>query len=234
MSEMLHWLVQSLPDITDNDDWLSEDERKILSRMRFPKRRSDWRLGRWTAKQAICAYQIKRNPALPSLEIRAASDGAPEAFWDDGSPGVSISISHSKNRSLCVVGRRDISVGCDLEWVEAREDGLMQDYFSPEEIILTTQAPLAERDLMANLIWSAKETVLKVLRQGLRRDTRSICIRLDSFGRGEEWNTWTGRCTESSRDFSGWWRLCEGYVYTLAADQPTSSPKQLLRGITHI
>ena len=33
-------------------------------------------------------------------------------------------------------------------------------------------------DAVANLIWSAKESALKVLRTGLRRDTRSVDVSL--------------------------------------------------------
>lgn len=227
MDETLYWFTQSLSDVPENDDWLSQGEREVVSGKRFPKRRNDWRLGRWTAKRAIAAYQMEENRPLSSLEIRAASDGAPEAFWLDGSENVSISISHSKERGLCVVGPGDFVLGCDLEWIEPREDDLIRDYFTPEEIILSTEAPGTDRNLVINLIWSAKETTLKILREGLRRDTRSVCIRPDLLGDKGAWNTWTGQCMESSEIFSGWWRFRDGFVYTLASDRPTTPPQQL-------
>lgn len=227
MSESIYWLTRSLSDVPKSDDWLSQREREIVSGMRFPKRRNDWRLGRWTAKLAIAAYQMKKSPSLPFLEIRAASGGAPEAFWLDGSENVSVSISHSKNRSLCVVGPQDFAVGCDLEWIEPREDNLIQDYFTPEEIIFSTKTPAAERDLIVNLIWSAKETMLKVLREGLRRDTRSVSIRPDPWKHKGTWNIWIGQCAESSRAYSGWWCFRDGFVYTLASDRLTGSPKEI-------
>jgi 4'-phosphopantetheinyl transferase len=227
MSEILYWLTQNFSDVPEDDDWLSEGERIILSGMRFPKRRNDWLLGRWAVKQAICAYQSRKDPVLSSLEIRAAADGAPEAFWN-GEPGkVSISISHSNDRSLCVAGCPDFSVGCDLERIEQREIKFFEDYFAPEEIELVQKAT-TEEHTAAYLIWSAKETVLKILRRGLRRDTRSVLIHPDFLGPEGSWNTWTGRCLESSRKFCGWWRTIDGYVHTLASDQPASSPRQLL------
>lgn len=224
MSETLYWFTQSLSDVPESSDWLSQGEREILSGMRFPKRRNDWRLGRWTAKQAICSYQMKAGTPLSSLEIYAASDGAPEAFWDDGSENVSISISHSRQKSLCVVGPRDFTVGCDLEWIEPREDIFSRDYFTPEEITLSAQVPAAEKNLFVNLIWSAKETTLKILREGLRLDTRSISIRPEFLVPKEAWNPWTGQCLGSSRIFSGWWCSVDGFVYTLGSDRPTASP----------
>jgi 4'-phosphopantetheinyl transferase len=227
MKATLHWLTQNSADVPENDDWLSGGERGIVAGMRFPKRRNDWLLGRWTAKRAICAYETMDASQLSSLEIRAAADGAPEAFWNNEPAGVSISISHSNDRSLCVVCPRDFAAGCDLERIEQREDDFIQDYLTAEEISFTRQTPLSERTMAAYLIWSAKETALKILREGLRRDTRSVVIHPDFPEIEGSWNAWTGRCLETTRVFQGWWRSCDGYIYTLASDRPTGLPEQL-------
>ena len=47
------WLEQSEADLPPHDDWLSVDEALQLDRLRFAKRRADWRLGRWTAKPRL-------------------------------------------------------------------------------------------------------------------------------------------------------------------------------------
>jgi 4'-phosphopantetheinyl transferase len=227
MSEILYWLTQTLADVPEGNDWLSDGERAVLDGLRFPKRRNDWLLGRWTVKRAIREYQPHKDPALSSLEIRAAADGAPEAFRLGEPAAVSISISHSNNRSMCVVGSPEISVGCDLEQIEQQEIKFFEDYFAPEEIALLQNAS-AERNLVAYLIWSAKETILKILREGLRRDTRSVLIRPDLSGTENSWRTWTGQCLETSRTFSGWWRSCDDYVYSLAAGTPASFLEQII------
>jgi 4'-phosphopantetheinyl transferase len=227
MSENLYWLTQALTDVPEGDDWLSDGERAVLGGLRFPKRRNDWLLGRWTVKCAIRAYQPHQDPALSSLEIRAAADGAPEAFRLGEPAAVSISISHSNNRSMCAVGSPEISVGCDLERMEQQEIKFFEDYFAPEEIALVQNAS-AEQSLVAYLIWSAKETILKILREGLRRDTRSVLIHPDLSATENSWRAWTGQCLETSRTFSGWWRACDDYVYSLAAGNPTSFPKQIV------
>lgn len=227
MTEVLHWLSQNLSDVPQSDDWLSEAERSVLAGLHFTKKRDDWKLGRWTAKQAICACQMKDSAAFSNLEIRAAEDGAPTAFWDNEPAKVSISISHSHEKSFCVVGPPGCGTGCDLEWIEPREVNFAGDYFRPEEISYLQQAP-AEQALVVNLIWSAKETVLKILRQGLRRDTRSVAIHPGFLGLEGAWNAWTGHCLESSRVFCGWWRSWEGYIYTAASDQITSAPEEII------
>jgi 4'-phosphopantetheinyl transferase len=227
MKESLHWLTQTLVDVPEGYDWLSDGERDVLDGLRFPKRRNDWLLGRWTIKQAIRSYQPFKAPLLSSLEIRAAEDGAPEAFQHGEPACVSISISHSNNRSLCVAGNPELSLGCDLELIEQHEIKFFEDYFTPEEIALLRNAA-TDRHLVAYLIWSAKETILKILRQGLRRDTRSVVIHPDFSQPESLWRSWTGQCLETSRTFHGWWRACDSFVYSLAADQATSHPSQLL------
>jgi len=228
MSISLCWLTQTAADVPDKDEWLSEGERGLLAGMRFPKRRGEWRLGRWTGKQAILAFLLKEGLVLPSLEIRAAADGAPEAFLDGCPRNVSISISHSGDRGFCVVGPPDFPVGCDLEMVEPREEPFVADYFTPEERSFTEQLRSAEQTLAVNLIWSAKETALKILREGLRRDTRSVLVQADFRVEEGLWSTWTARCLDSSRVFHGWWRSGEGFVYTLASDRQSSAPDRLL------
>jgi 4'-phosphopantetheinyl transferase len=226
MSNSLYWLTRKFEDVPENDDWLSEAERVVLAGFRFPKRKNDWRLGRWTAKQAICASRFCGDVALASIEILAAEDGAPEAFRNGASGEVSISISHSSGHGFCAVGPPGFSVGCDTERVEPREVQFFQDYFTPEEIALLQNGP-EERSLVAYLIWCAKESALKALRQGLRLDTRSIIVQPDFGGPRDSWNAWNAQCVDSPQSFRGWWQFRDGFVYAMTADQPTALPKHL-------
>jgi 4'-phosphopantetheinyl transferase len=211
-------LIQTQAQIPENNNWLSEEERKVCARFRVAKRRNDWLLGRWTAKQAIVSFQPDTYSTLSSLEIRAAQDGAPEPFFGGKPAPVNISISHSKDRALCALAPGDVPVGCDLEWIEPREANFAADYFTREEMSFVRKAPV-ERALAETLIWSAKETTLKILRKGLTRDTRSVLIRAECSGSPKSWKSWAGECLESLRVFHGWWRAADGFVYTLALDR---------------
>jgi 4'-phosphopantetheinyl transferase len=213
----ISYLIQTQAQIPDHDDWLSAEEKKIARGFRFPKRQKDWLLGRWTAKRAIVACRADRYPIFEELEIRAARDGAPQAYSAGLPAPVSISISHSQDRALCAVAPEEIGVGCDLEWMEIREESFAEDYFTREEMSLVLGVP-GKRELIETLIWSAKETTLKILRQGLTRDTRSVRIRVESTESADSWQRWTGECLKSSRIFPGWWRAAQGFVYTIASE----------------
>ena len=208
-------ITQTSEQVPQNNDWLSEGERAIAAGFRVPKRRADWRLGRWTAKRAILAFQHLNNSMLPSLEIRAAQDGAPEAFFEGKPADVSISISHSKDWSFCLAGPRNVAAGCDLEWVEPREKNFAPDYFTEEELAFVLQMG-DKREIAETLIWSAKEAALKVIRKGLTLDTRSVVIRPEVVGPEDSWQRWVGESRESSMIFHGLWRAAHGFIYTLA------------------
>jgi 4'-phosphopantetheinyl transferase len=120
-------------------------------------------------------------------------------------------------------------IGCDLEFLEPRETDFFRDYFTAEELSLMEQN--ANRPMTAMVIWSGKESLLKILREGLRRDTRSVIVDPDLSAPEGNWNAWTGRCLQISQNFHGWWRACEGYVYTLAADRPIAIPHQIAKPI---
>jgi 4'-phosphopantetheinyl transferase len=224
----VHWLIQTLADVPHDDSWLSGRERVIAGRMYFEKRRQDWRLGRWTAKRAIlsCAGLSLNVDQSSRLEIIAAADGAPEAFVDGSPAPISLSISHSGKLGFCAVGSAGCALGCDLEEVRPLEKNFAADYFTPEELLSVDSAAPVDRLRTIYLIWSAKESALKALRQGLRLDTRSVRVSLLDKKEGA-WNPLQILVTESSRAFLGWWQVRDDHVRTIANDGTTGAPMEI-------
>ena len=169
----IFWLEQTEADLPASDEWLGPDEAARLAGMRFLKRRNDFRLGRWTGKRALSLY-LKLPPSR--IEIRAGSWGAPEAFVDREQAAVNISISHRDGVAACVIAPGHVDVGCDLELIETRDASFLADYFTSEEEDRIVAAAEQDRPALAALMWSAKEAALKLLRIGLRIDTRAITV----------------------------------------------------------
>jgi len=174
----VRWFEQPLASVSPQDDWLDAGEQAHCLSLRFAKRRSDWRLGRWTAKNAAAEYLGLACDAatLSTIHIRAAASGAPEVFVHDAPARVSISLSHRDGIAACALGPPEVKLGCDLETIEPRSDSFVEDYFTPEEQAAILHAPEAARCAQVALLWSAKESVLKVLRTGLRRSTRQLSV----------------------------------------------------------
>ncbi len=213
-------------DVPDHDDWLTPPEAERLNGMRYTKRRDEARLGRWTAKHAV-ARALGRplaSAALAAVVIRNASDGAPEVFVGDEPAGISISMTDRAGWGVCTVATGAGALGCDLELVEPRTERFVADYFTPAERALVAAAP-GDHALLANLIWSAKESALKVLREGLRLDTRSVEVELrDEPGPG--WRR-LAVSTTAGRRFPGWWRRFDDFVMTACAEVATGAPLAL-------
>jgi 4'-phosphopantetheinyl transferase len=229
--DQLLFLTCCLADVPDHDGWLTPRERAVLERLKVPKRRRQWRLGRWTAKVALRAAWravCNRDPE-PVLEILAAPDGAPELRGTQAAvPG--FSLSHSGDTALCVVARPGVRVGCDLEQVEPRSDAFIQDYFVAQERELVHASAADRRPLVANLVWSAKESALKALRTGLRMDTRRVTVRWSEEQPDDDWQPIEVSIAGDPQPLVGWWRAAAGSVLTLVSDPPTPPPTRLAVG----
>src|SRR5689334_13194878 len=221
----VHWLEQSEADVPADNQWLSPVEAQHLAGVRFEKRRADWRLGRWTAKRTVAAYLNMPDGAdgLAEIEIRPAPSGAPEVFWADRSPGVSISLSHRAGVSICAVAPSASALGCDLELVETRSDAFAADYFTMEEQELVVRAPATDRSRLLALLWSAKESALKALRLGLRLDTRAVAVSLTTGSSACTWHPLSVRVSDGKL-FQGWWLQTFALLRTVVADPPPPPP----------
>lgn len=228
----IYWLEQSSADVPSDNDWLSVDESLCLNTMRFTKRRTDWRLGRWTAKCAIslCLNVPQEIKELRRIEVVAEPSGAPESYLDNEPAKVSISISHCDGTAICAVAPSR-SMGCDLEMIEPRSDAFMADYFTPEEQAFFVQAPPEDLPRLLTLHWSAKESALKALRTGLRLDTRTVSVNSDSAV-VNDWHrlsvSFIGDPSTSARHYEGWWQTSGRFVRTVVAHAMPNPPIRLL------
>ncbi len=247
----VYWLEQSEADVPTSDDWLSENEAARLNSFRFAKRRSDWRLGRWTAKRAVAAsLKLGDDPlSLKQIEIVPASTGQPEVTLRESGEPVTISISHRNGIAICALAIGNSNLGCDLEIIEPRSDAFVADYFTDAERELIAQAAEAERPSLVCLLWSAKESALKALHVGLRADARSVEVELsESVARRctatkryaleyalpfeasdtsrTSWRPFRVHCADGIA-FRGWWQRSGNTLRTVVAAPPTCQPIEL-------
>lgn len=225
-STALFWLEQRAGDIPPGYDWLGARELEVLSELRFTRRRRSWRLGRWTAKRAI-ALRLGDGVDPSHIEIVAADDGAPEATIAGRTSPVRVSISHTEDVSLCAVGPRGMLVGCDVETIEDRGEMFARDYFTRSELECVLESRADQRELFETLVWSAKESALKAIRDGLRRDTREVVVDIAGTGGAREWTPVGVTVADGTCRLFGWWRLRDGRIYTVVTGQPCPAPVSL-------
>lgn len=182
-----------LPPVEAAEGWLAPPERERLGQLRVEKRRRDWVLGRLNLKSLLVdlvaeRWGVRLEPR--DLLIDRLPSGAPSVRLAAGAPGagplisgqrvpVSVSNSHSEGRALGAAMWTDglqnagwtSAVGADLERIEPRSPGFVADFLTAEERQFWNAGAGVDRDMRANLVWSAKEAVLKVLQRGLSVDT---------------------------------------------------------------
>lgn len=228
------WLEQSEADLPANGEWLSPEEAAVLGRMRIEKRRADWKLGRWTAKRAAAACLNLPGDlhTLCGIEVRPAPSGVPELFLANRPAGFTISISHRAGIAACAIATGDVALGCDLELIEPRDASFVADYFTEAEQALVAHRPQQERPALVTLIWSAKESALKALREGLRIDTRSLAVTLpnheDATGTPPPWQS-LQVAYSGGGVLQGWWQQANQMVRTLVG-APAPLPPLFLKG----
>jgi 4'-phosphopantetheinyl transferase len=219
------WLARGVRDVPSDRDWLSAAEAGRAVTMTYTKRRTEFLAARFTAKHTMARILDRgTDPAtLATLEIHHHPTGAPYPVVDGVAAPLSLSLTDRADWAVCAIGAAGTSLGCDLEIVEPRSSAFVRDYLTPAEQRIV--AASADLDLAANLLWSAKESALKVLQTGLRRDTRSVEVRLGD-DRADGWSALTVHPTEGGC-LPGWWRRFGAFVLTVAASDPIDPPRAL-------
>ena len=232
MNDPIYWMLVDSPQAAlEGPGILSPSELQRYCAFRFPKRRNEWLLGRWTAKTLAHSLPTYQHYSLDQIEVRNTPEGAPYLQLPErAAPAECLTISHSGTLALCALTNGlHLQVGADLEKVEARTETFILDYFTPTEQRLVEQIPAETRALIVTLVWSAKESMLKALGLGLRRDTRSVeVLDVDSFPSNREENgKWRkiqiGERPAGGRAWAGWWQRRDAFVLTLAATAATQA-----------
>jgi len=227
----MRWLARGEDLLPTGTQWLAPAEAARAAGLHYTKRRTEYLLRRLVAKHGVAAVTGRSTDpaALASIEVRNAPSGAPYVLVEGAPLELDVSITDRAGWAVCVLGGTDGiggPVGCDLELVEPRSPGFVRDFLTEAEQRFVTARPAGEeRDAAANLMWSAKESVLKVLRTGLRRDTRSVEVTAGA-PRADGWGALSVRSTEG-RLFPGWWRREGRFLLTVATAVASPPPVAL-------
>lgn len=215
------WIMVSAADVPIGDEWLGQRELRALDAYGFARRRTDWRAGRWAAKQAFLLSGLApHGDRLADYEVLNAADGCPELWIGAHQPDLRLSISHRAGAAAALVCRGKRLAGCDLELVEPRPGSFAVDWFTAGELAVVNGASGITRDRLVTLIWSAKESALKAVRLGLRADTRDVEI----AARARDFVA-----SVRERELPGWWRIDGNWLMTAVVADATANVKERIR-----
>ncbi|MGB8381215.1 MAG: 4'-phosphopantetheinyl transferase superfamily protein [Dermatophilaceae bacterium] len=228
----MQWLATGEASIPDGTDWMSDRELSRLARLRFTKPRTEYLLRRWSAKRAVAAAlgrSLERETAA-RIELLNHPSGAPYVLVDAAPAGIDVSLTDRAGWAVVLVGEpgsfRSGTIGVDLELVEPRSAGFVADFLTPvEQSYVASRGACGEPgwDVAANLLWSAKEAVLKVQRVGLRADTRTVEVWVDHRAGPDGWAALTATGADGTA-YPGWWRRDGRFLLTIAHREPQQPP----------
>lgn len=158
--------------------------------------------------------------------VLAAPSGAPEAHVGGRPAPFVLSITHSHGLAAAALAPDGVRLGLDLERIEARPSSFLEDWFTPSERAFVGASPAGEAALRATLVWSAKEAVMKALREGLRIAPRDVETAPAPGPADGLWRRFAAR-GPGSAEWSGWWRADEGFVLSGVADPPSDPPERI-------
>jgi 4'-phosphopantetheinyl transferase superfamily len=104
----------------------------------------------------------------------------------------------------------------------------VREWLGPSEQQVVAGGEEAQRDLLANLIWTAKEAAAKVRREGLRLDLRHAVVRVGgSFARQSEWHPLRVEWSDGGGATRGWWRSEPRWVMAITGNPGPEQPRSL-------
>lgn len=222
---MIHWLTQSRADIPAYD-YLTDAELARFQKLKVTKRRTDWLLGRWTAKRLLQTVLWHKDGVTLPLDMIAISndaDGVPNCRLPIANCQLSISISHAHGRAfVAAIEKPHAPIGADMELIRPRPAGFADAYFTSAELALGQGLGDEERAIWETAVWSAKEAVLKALHLGLSVDTRAVsCLIEPPAQKPKIWMPFVvqcdhGRLPRPAPPLTGWWRVEDDFVLTIA------------------
>jgi 4'-phosphopantetheinyl transferase len=190
---------------------LSDDEKHRAARFRTGTLQDHYVAGRGALRLLLARY-LPADPA--SLVLTYQPHGKPELSppWRDR--GLEFNVSHSHGLAVYAFTRQS-AIGVDVESVRPMPNaaGLMERFFSADEIRQWREMPI-DRQLRAFFQgWTRKEAWLKAVGSGLSFPLNDFCVTLDGPAR-------VLSIRGSDEEAVQWWlessEPCEGFVAAVA------------------
>lgn len=229
MMNKISWMMLDESTIPQDLGWLSSEELDRFQTFRFQKRRQDWLAGRWVAKKLLLALNTNINSLnFFEISIRNQPEGAPFPLLRGEKLKGCLSISHRGGRSVAAfTDNPGVSIGIDLELIEEKSDGFIEDYFTQSEAERLFSYPDDERASLASLLWSGREAMLKAHQTGLRLDTRHIELQCPVWMGKSEWQPIKIlQYPATMHSMKLYWKYIHPFVITMAI-QHKNQPQQV-------
>ncbi|MCH2224494.1 MAG: 4'-phosphopantetheinyl transferase superfamily protein [Crocinitomicaceae bacterium] len=165
---------------------LSPEEIGERNGFKYARRRKSFVLGRASAKLAIEQISGETPPSV--ITIDKGVFGFP--IVKGISERISVSISHCESIGISIAYPDEHPVSVDIEKIDEERVALIEQYMTSEEMDLSTK--YCSSEIGAFLMWTAKESLSKILKTGLTLDFNVMSIKeIEEVSRGVYVSTFT-------------------------------------------
>lgn len=130
-----------------------------------------WKVGQGDVYALLAELLVEQRGVEPLPPIARTEGGKP---WFPDRPELHFSVSHSGNLALCALGEG--AVGCDIEIVRPRREGLPRYCLGDREYAWFLERGGCWEDFYT--LWTLKEAKVKCTGRGLRVPPRAIEVPL--------------------------------------------------------
>jgi len=192
---------------------LTGPETECHGRIKAPRRRAEYLLGRYALKKILAAYL-----GVPARAVLIEPDkwGKPRLAGNPAGPKLGFNLSHSA-QTLALAVCREGEIGIDIEAVDDRMlpdiTAIAGRHFSPaEQGFLLGRSPQDRLEHFFRM-WTLKEAVLKAVGTGLHAPLASAEVAAPHRRYRIEWRAETGTASLEARHWDG---LIAGHHIALA------------------
>jgi len=155
-----------LPDslsLAEIDEVLHPDEEAYYKTLEFEKRRRSYLIGRYAAKQAVGAFAQEKN--LSKILIQPGIFNQPVVRCGD-EHNVQVSITHCDELGAALAFPEAHPMAIDIEKIYTDKNNVLETQMTGKEREMVSAVPFPY-ETMLTLLWTAKESLSKILRTGL-------------------------------------------------------------------
>lgn len=152
---------------------LHPEEKRHYHQLKYDRQKRAYLLGRVAAKRAIRA--LAPRVASSDIFIDAGVFGFP-VVRSRSLENVQVSISHTDEVGLALAYPEAHPLGIDTERIDAERSASVESVLDEQEHLLLRGLPLPH-PVGLTLLWTAKESLTKVLRTGLTLDLKLAAVK---------------------------------------------------------
>jgi 4'-phosphopantetheinyl transferase EntD len=143
--------------------YLHPKETEYFDTLKFEKRKKSYLLGRFCAKKAISAAVDETILKNIAIEQGVFNQPIVTCVYK---PHVQVSITHCDNVGAAIAFSENIPMGIDIERVDTNRRRVLEEQITQEEKRLISDLPYSYDEILT-FMWTAKESISKVLKTGL-------------------------------------------------------------------